>query len=215
MTFIAPNASAFHTRSSSSSSSEGFAPQDKQIVTTVKNCLVFMASSGNGQPVMVHAMADSPDLRSTLQGANIPFFALSEVVSTMEADNHDGGNGQAVKITRFRFVRGAMQKFPSWVLAKAGEWVMQVIIASGRGVDYRWASTAKGQDGQATNYPGLNAYCLPEGQWEYKPLKRNPAPLGGAPTGFGQGGGFAAPQSSGFTAPASAPAFSAPQNAPF
>lgn len=163
MTFIAPNASAFHTRSSSSSSSEGFAPQDETIVNAVKNCLVFMASAGQDQPVMVHAMADSRDLRNTLQGAQIPFFRLSEVVSTMEADNHDGGNGQAVKITRFRFVRGAMQKFPSWVLAKTGDWVMQVIIAHGRGVDFRWASTAKGQDGQATNYPGLNAYCLPGG----------------------------------------------------
>ena len=214
MTFIAPNASAFHTRSSSSSS-EGFAPQDETIVNAVKNCLVFMASAGQDQPVMVHAMADSRDLRNTLQSAQIPFFALSEVVSTMEADNHDGGNGQAVKITRFRFVRGAMQRFPSWVLAKTGDWVMQVIIAHGRGVDFRWASTAKGQDGQATNYPGLNAYCLPEGQWEYKPLKRNPAPQAGAPAGFGQSSGFSAPQSGGFSAPASAPAFSAPQGAPF
>jgi len=206
MTFTAPASNAFHTRSGGSMQ-EGFAPQDQAIVTAVKSALVFMASAGQDQPVMVHAMADSPELRTTLQGGNIPFIPLSEVVSTMEADNHDGGNGQAVKVTRFRFVRGAMQKFPSWVLAKAGEWTMQVIIAHSRGLDYRWASTGKGEGGQATNYPGLNAYCLPEGQWEYKPLKRNPASqAGGAPAGFGQGGGFTAPSNANaFGAPASNP----------
>ena len=117
MTFTAPSSNSFHTRSGGSSIQEGFAPQDEAIVTAVKGALVFMASAGEGQPVMVHAMADSPELRAMLQGGNIPFVPLSEVISTMEADNHDGGNGQPVKVTRFRFVRGAMHRFPSWVLA--------------------------------------------------------------------------------------------------